>query len=88
VDKDSAVHYNAVFFPPIIVASGYFGYVGYHQFYLGVLELHEVACGFVWFSGCDCLEYSCWSRSSVVCWSANIVVRACTPEDGQLGRNM
>jgi hypothetical protein len=29
--KDSAVDHNAVFFPPIVVASGYFGYVGYHQ---------------------------------------------------------
>jgi hypothetical protein len=26
--KDSAAHYNAGFFPPIEVASGYFGYVG------------------------------------------------------------
>jgi hypothetical protein len=26
--KDSAVHCNAVFFPSIVVASGYFGYVG------------------------------------------------------------
>jgi hypothetical protein len=26
--KDSAAHCNAVFFSPIIVASGYFGYVG------------------------------------------------------------
>jgi hypothetical protein len=26
--KDSAAHCNAVFFPPILVASGYFGYVG------------------------------------------------------------
>jgi hypothetical protein len=32
--KDSAAHCNMVFFPPIAVASGYFGYVGYHQFYL------------------------------------------------------
>jgi hypothetical protein len=30
-------------FPSVVVASGYFGYVGYHQFYLGVLELHVVA---------------------------------------------
>jgi hypothetical protein len=28
VVKDSAAHCNAVFFPPIVVASGYFGYVG------------------------------------------------------------
>jgi hypothetical protein len=40
--KDSAAHCNAVFFPPIVVASGYFGYMGYHQFYLGVLGLHVV----------------------------------------------
>jgi hypothetical protein len=26
--KDSTAHCNAVFFPPIVVASGYFGYVG------------------------------------------------------------
>jgi hypothetical protein len=31
--KDSAANCNAVFFPPIVVASGYFGYVGYHQFF-------------------------------------------------------
>jgi hypothetical protein len=28
VVKDSAAHCNAVFFPPTVVASGYFGYVG------------------------------------------------------------
>jgi hypothetical protein len=27
VVKDSATHCNAVFFPPIVVAFGYFGYV-------------------------------------------------------------
>jgi hypothetical protein len=47
VDKDSAAHCSAVFFPPIVVASGYFGYVGYHQFYLGSLRLHGVAFGLV-----------------------------------------
>jgi hypothetical protein len=31
--KDSTAHCNAVFFPPIVVASGYSGYVGYHQFF-------------------------------------------------------
>jgi hypothetical protein len=41
--KDSAAHRNAVFFPPIVVASGYFRYVGYHQIYLGVCGLHMVA---------------------------------------------
>jgi hypothetical protein len=29
--KDSAAHCNAAFSPPIVVSSGYFGYVGYHQ---------------------------------------------------------
>jgi hypothetical protein len=43
VVKDSAAHCNAAFIPPIVVISGYFGYVAYHQFYLGVLELHVVA---------------------------------------------
>jgi hypothetical protein len=28
--KDSAAHCNMVFFFPIVVASGYFGYVGVH----------------------------------------------------------
>jgi hypothetical protein len=41
--KDSAAHCNAVFFPPIVIASGYCCYVGYHQFYLDVLGLHVVA---------------------------------------------
>jgi hypothetical protein len=41
--KDSAAHCNAASFPPIVAASGYFGYVGYHQFYFGVLALHAVA---------------------------------------------
>jgi hypothetical protein len=70
--KDSAA---AVFFPPLVVASGYFGYVVYHQIYLGVLGLRVVAFGFVWFVGCGCLECSCWGGSSVVCWSAILVVR-------------
>jgi hypothetical protein len=30
VIKDSAVHYNVVFFPPLLIASGYFGVLGYH----------------------------------------------------------
>jgi hypothetical protein len=38
--KDSAAHCNAVFFPPILVASGY---VGYLQFCLGVHVLHMFA---------------------------------------------
>jgi hypothetical protein len=29
--KDSAAHCNAVFFPPTVVISGYFGYVGFHK---------------------------------------------------------
>jgi hypothetical protein len=33
--KDSAAHCSAVFFPPIAVASDYFGYVGYHQYLFG-----------------------------------------------------
>jgi hypothetical protein len=41
--KDSAAQCNAVVFPLAVVASGYFGYVGCHQFYLGVLGLHVVA---------------------------------------------
>jgi hypothetical protein len=41
--KDSSAHCNAVFFPPTEVASGYFGYVGYHQFYFGILQLHVAA---------------------------------------------
>jgi hypothetical protein len=32
MDKDSAALCNAGYFPSIVVASGYFGYVGYHQF--------------------------------------------------------
>jgi hypothetical protein len=46
--KNSTAHCNAVFFPPIVVASGYFGYMDYHQFYFDALELHRVAFGFVW----------------------------------------
>jgi hypothetical protein len=65
--KDSAAHCNAVFFPSVVVASGYFGYVGFHQFYLGVLVLHMVAFCFIWFVGCGCIECSCWGGSSVVC---------------------
>jgi hypothetical protein len=41
--KDSAANCNAVFWPPIVIASGYFVYVGYHQFYFGILRLHVVA---------------------------------------------
>jgi hypothetical protein len=43
VDKDTAAHCNAGYFPPIVVASGYFGYVVYHQFFLGVLGRHVAA---------------------------------------------
>jgi hypothetical protein len=49
--------------------------VGYHQFHFGVLGFHVVAFGFVWFVGCGWFECSCWGGSSVVCWSAIIVVR-------------
>jgi hypothetical protein len=31
--QDSAPQCNAAFFPPIILASGYLGYVGCHQLY-------------------------------------------------------
>jgi hypothetical protein len=34
VVRDSAAHSNAVILPPVVVASGYFSYVGYHQFTL------------------------------------------------------
>jgi hypothetical protein len=33
--KDAAAYCNAVFFPTV-VASGYFGYVLYHQFYFSL----------------------------------------------------
>jgi hypothetical protein len=68
--KDSTAHCNAIFFPPIVIASGYIGYVDYHPFYLGVLGLHVVAFLFVWFVGSGYLECSCWGGSSVVYWSA------------------
>jgi hypothetical protein len=58
VVKDSAAHCNAVFFPPIVVAFGYFGYVGYYQCYLGVLGLNMVAFDFIWFFAYGCLECS------------------------------
>jgi hypothetical protein len=41
--KESAAYCNVIFFPPTEVASSYFGYVGYRQFYLDVLGLHVVA---------------------------------------------
>jgi hypothetical protein len=37
------------FFPPIVFASGYFGYVVFQQFYSDEHGLHVVAFGFVWF---------------------------------------
>jgi hypothetical protein len=73
--KDSAAQCNMTIFPPIVVASGYFGYVGYHQFCLGVLGLHVFAFGFVWFAGCGCLECSCWGDTCVMCWSAITVLQ-------------
>jgi hypothetical protein len=51
VVKYSAAHCNAVFFFPIVVASGYFWLCG----------LYVVAFGFVCFTGCGCLECSCWA---------------------------
>jgi hypothetical protein len=62
VVKGSAVHCNAGFIPPVLVTSGYFGYVGYIQFYFGVLGLNVVAFGFVWFVGCGWLECSCGDK--------------------------
>jgi hypothetical protein len=53
---DSAAEFNAGFFPPIVVVSGYSGYVGYQQFYFAVLGLQEVPFGFLWFVGCGCLD--------------------------------
>jgi hypothetical protein len=50
VVKDSAAHSNAVFFPPIVVVSGYFGYVGYHQFFLFPCVSR----------GCSCFCLVCW----------------------------
>jgi hypothetical protein len=67
--KDSAAHCNAVFSLSIVIASGYFGYMGYHPFYLDVHGLHMVAFDFVGFVGCDCLECSCWGGCSVGCWT-------------------
>jgi hypothetical protein len=37
--KDFAAHYNAGFFLPILVASDYFGYMGYHHFYAEICHL-------------------------------------------------
>jgi hypothetical protein len=34
--KNSAAHCNAVFFPLIVVDSGYSDYVGYHRFHLSL----------------------------------------------------
>jgi hypothetical protein len=44
--KDSAAHCNAVFFPRILAAAVYFGYIGHHQFYFGC---PCVARGCFWF---------------------------------------
>jgi hypothetical protein len=41
--KSSAAHCNAGFFPPIVVASGCFGYVGYHK-----LSFIWVSLGCTW----------------------------------------
>jgi hypothetical protein len=57
--KDSSAHCSAVFFPPIVVASGYFGYVGYT-----------------------------WLLLVLQCAAESLTITTCTPEDGQLGRNM
>jgi hypothetical protein len=47
VAKEYTAHCKAVFFPPILVASGCFDYVGYRQFYSGVLTLQGVVFRFV-----------------------------------------
>jgi hypothetical protein len=39
--KDSAAHCNVISFPRVLATFGYFGYVGYHQFYLGVRWLRH-----------------------------------------------
>jgi hypothetical protein len=70
---DSAAHCNTVTIPSIVVASGC---VNYHQFYLCVLAFHVVAFSFMPFVGCGWFECPCWGGSSVVCWSAIIVVRS------------
>jgi hypothetical protein len=54
-----AAHSNALFFPSVIVDSGYFGFMGYYQFYLGVLGFARGSFGFAGFVGCGCLECSC-----------------------------
>jgi hypothetical protein len=41
--KGSAAHCNAVVFPPIVVAAGYFVCMSCHQFYLGVLGWTDLA---------------------------------------------
>jgi hypothetical protein len=66
-------------FLPTVVASGYFGYVGYHQFYLGVLGLHVVAFGLLVVAALNVLV---GAGVLLRVWSAS------TPEDDQLGRNM
>jgi hypothetical protein len=40
--KDFAAHCNAGFFPPTVVAPGYFGYVGYRHVFMGVLGFRPV----------------------------------------------
>jgi hypothetical protein len=77
VVKESAAHCNAVFYLSTVVSPSYFAYLGYHQYYLGVLGLHMVAFHFVWFVGCGCLECSRWDGSSVVFWPAIIVATTC-----------
>jgi hypothetical protein len=55
--KDSAAHCDAVFFPPIVVASGYFGYVGCTWLLLVLFGLLVVAA----------LSVSCGGGNSLVC---------------------
>jgi hypothetical protein len=53
VVQESAVHCNAVFLS------------SYCYFWL--CGLHMVAFDFIQFTGCGCLECSCWGGSSAVC---------------------
>jgi hypothetical protein len=43
VNMDSAAHSNAAFFPPIVVISGYFGYVGCTWLLMVLFDLLVVA---------------------------------------------
>jgi hypothetical protein len=57
--KDSGGHCNAAFVRPIVAASGCLVMLVTTSS-LGVLGLHVVVFGFIWFVGCGCLHCSCW----------------------------